>query len=37
MGKTCFRRPFLFSNNRLNTIYGIKLLYNCIYFTRYGI
>ena len=37
MGKTCFRRHFLFSNNRLNTIYGIKLLYNCTYFTRYGI
>ena len=28
---------FLFSNNRLNTIYSIKLLYNSEYFTRYGI
>ena len=28
---------FLFANNQSNTIYGIKLLYNCIYFTIYGI
>lgn len=37
MGKPVSDGLFLFANNRLNTIYGIKLLYNCIYFTRYGI
>jgi len=28
---------FVFANNRLNTTYSIKLLYNSDYYTRYGI